>query len=493
MHLLGIDIGTSAVKAVLVDAGQRIVAQATAPVATAQPRPGWSEQEPEDWWRATLQAVAVLRADPAFADVRAVGLSGQMHAAVMLDQAGQAIRPAIIWNDGRAVAECRALAETVPDIANIAGVIPMPGFTAPKLMWLRAHEAQDFRRMRHVALAKDVVRLRLTGDIATDMTDAAGTLMLDEARRDWSAPILQAVGVEPRQMPQVLEGSAPSGQLRPAIAAEWGLAHPVIVAGGGGDSAAGAAGIGAIAEGDSLLSLGTSAQIFVTRDRYQPRPETLIHAFAHVLPGRWFEQAAMLNGAGCLDWIARVLGVDVDALAGEVEAHFAAPSRLMFLPYLAGERTPLNDPGARGAFAGLEYATSRRDLAQAVMEGVAFALLEGQSAFAVQRLDPLPVIGGGTRSRVWMRIIAAVLGRTVLRVAGSESGPAFGAARLARLALTGEAPEVVCIKPPVMEAIAPDPLLHDQYAARFTDYRALYAALRRVRAPTADRRPAATP
>jgi xylulokinase len=496
MHFLGIDIGTSTVKAVVVDASQAVVAQASAPVPTRQPQPGWSEQDPADWWRATERAVADLRAQSstAFADVRAIGLSGQMHGAIVLDAADKVIRPAILWNDGRAVAECAALTAAVPGLAEIAGVIAMPGFTAPTLLWLRAHEPENFARIRHILLAKDFVRLRLTGEIATDMTDAAGTLMFDEAARDWSGPILAAVGVSREQMPRLLEGNAPSGTLRPQVAAAWGLAHSVVVAAGGGDSAAGAVGIGAINEGDSFISLGTSAQIFVAHDRYQPKPGTLIHTFAHALPRRWFEQAALLNGAGCLDWIVRLLGeTNVAALLARVEANFKGPSRVLFLPYLSGERTPLNDPEARGAFAGLEYATSPLDLVQAVLEGVAFSLIDGQRAFGDSPGSAIPMIGGGARSRFWMKLIASALGRPLLRLAVADNGPAFGAARLARLALTGEPVEAVCTKPPVEEIVEPNAALHVAYAARFEDFRALYRSLKKARGATAGRRPAATP
>jgi xylulokinase len=495
MHFLGIDIGTSAVKAILVDEHQAIVGQTSASIATQQPRPGWSEQNPVDWWRATEHVVAELRTASlsAFADVRAIGLSGQMHGLVALDANHEVIRPAILWNDGRATRECAALAAAVPGLAEIAGVIAMPGFTAPKLLWMRGHEPEAFARIRHVVLAKDYVRLGLTGEVATDMADAAGTLLLDEARRDWSAPVLAAVGLSREQVPRLLEGSAVSGMLRPEIAARWGLTHPVTVVAGGGDSAAGAVGIGAIGEGDSFISLGTSAQIFKARDRYAPKPATLVHAFAHSLPGRWFEQAALLNGASCLEWVARLVGeADIGALLGRVEAGFRGPSPVTFLPYLSGERTPLNDPDARGVFAYLENATGPLDLVQAVLDGVAFSLIDGRFAFGEGIRGDMPMIGGGARSRFWMKIIASALGRPLQRVAHADAGPAFGAARLARLALTGETPEAVCTKPRVEETIDPDSALNRAYDERFHTFRALYRSIRRVREATADPRPAAT-
>ncbi len=497
MHFLGLDIGTSAVKAVLVDGRQVVVAEAFAPVRSFQPRPGWFEQDPENWWSACEGAVAALRASApkAFADVRGIGLSGQMHGAVILDAAHRPVRPAILWNDGRAIAECTALEQAVPGIAEIAGVVPMPGLMAPKLLWLRRHEPEAFARMRHVVLAKDFVRLKLTGESATDMCDAAGTLLLDERRRDWSDAIAAAVGIDRPVLPRLLEGNAPSGFLCTEVADVWGIGHPVVVAAGAGDIAAGAVGVGATGDGDGFISLGTSAQIFFSRKDYRPKPETLIHAFAHALPGCWFEMAALLNGAGCLDWVARLLGGDPAALLARAEVAYRGPSPVTFLPYLAGERTPHNDPDARGAFAGLEYASGPEALVQAVLEGVAFSLRDGFNAFgqAVEAESVLPIIGGGSRSRFWVQVIATALDRPLARVSGGEKGPAFGAARLARLAVTGEAVEAVCTKPDASEIVTPDPRFRDRMAERYEDFRRLYRTLRRVRAATADRRPDATP
>jgi xylulokinase len=496
LNFLGIDIGTSAVKAVLVDERQAILAEASAPVESRQPRPGWSEQDPDEWWRATETVVASLRAAaPAdFRAIAALGLSGQMHGALLLDAADAVIRPAILWNDGRAVAECRELEAAVPGLPEIAGIIAMPGFTAPKLLWLKKNEPGAFARARRVILAKDYVRLKLTGEFATDMADAAGTLFLDEAARTWSAPILAACGITPAMMPRLVEGSAVAGRLRPEIRGKWGIERDVVVAGGGGDAAAGAIGIGAIAEGDTFISLGTSAQYFVTRERYEPKPETLIHAFAHALPGRWFEMAAMLNGASVLDWAARFLGTDIAGLLARTEERFAGPSPVVFLPYLAGERTPHNDPDARAGFFGLDNATSPEDMAQAVLEGVAFSLIDAQIALkaAGRASSAVAAIGGGARSAFWLKLIASAIGLPVLRLAGSDKGPAFGAARLARLAFTGEAAAPVCTKPAVVETIAPDADLHAAYGERFRLYQALYRSLKKARSAKADRHPAAS-
>lgn len=497
MNNLGIDIGTSAVKAVLVDEEGAVLAEAAAPVPVRQPKPGWSEQDPDDWWRATEAAVAAVRraAEGAFSGIGAIGLSGQMHGAVVLDAADRPIRPAILWNDGRASAECAALEAAVPDLAQIAGVVAMPGFTAPKLLWLRAHEPDSFARIARVLLAKDHVRLKLAGSFATDMTDAAGTLLLDEAARAWSEPVAAACGLLPANLPQACEGPEPTGTVRPAVAAAWGLTGPVVVAAGGGDAAAGAVGIGAIDDGDAFISLGTSAQFFVTRDRYEPKPETLVHAFAHALPGRWFEMAAMLNGASVLDFAARLFGAgDIGALLDRLETRFAGPSPVLFLPYLSGERTPYNDPDVRAAFAGLDTGTSVEDLLQAVLDGVVFSLMDAQRALGSAGLNvtSLAAVGGGARSRFWLRLIASGLGLPIRVHAGADKGPAFGAARLGRMAATGESAAAVCVKPATVAVVEPDKALGEGYAARFPRYRALYPAVRRPsRGARAGRPPAA--
>jgi xylulokinase len=483
MTFLGVDVGTSAVKAVLVDGGQRPLAVAEAPLAISRPRPLWSEQDPDGWWEATAAVLARLRGDQpaAFASARAIGLSGQMHAAVLLDSADRPLRPAILWNDGRAQAECRLLAERVPDLGRIAGVPATPGFTAPKLLWLAAHEPDVVARAARIVLPKDYVRLRLAGEHATDLCDAAGTLLLDEARRDWSPELIAATGMPPAQLPRLAEGSAPAGVLRPMMAAELGLTPGIPVAAGAGDAAGGAVGIGAVEDGDGFVSLGTSAQYFVTTAAYRPYPEALVHAFCHALPGRWFQMAALLNGASCLAWAASFLDErDLGALLGRVEAQWRGPSRLLFLPYLAGERTPHDDPHARGVLFGVDAGTTPADLVLAVLEGVAFSLAEAQDCLGVAgtRVADLAAVGGGARSRFWVRILATALDRPVTLYVGGENGPAFGAARLARLALTGEATADVCVKPEIAAVIEPDRGQVPAYQRQGDRFRRLYRALR---------------
>ena len=494
MHFIGIDIGTSAVKGVLVDAAQRVVTEASVPLALSMPAPGRFEQDPEEWWQATEAVVAVLRtsAPAPFAATKAIGLCGQMHGLVVLDAADAVIRPAILWNDGRAAAECDRLNAAVPDLAAIAGVVAMPGFTAPKLLWLKRHEPEAFGRLAHVVTAKDFVRWRMTGVYATDMADAAGMLLLDEAARDWSDALVAAAGIERRHLPQLLEGNGVSGTLLPAVAGRWGLPRGVSVAVGAGDAAAGAIGVGAVEDGCGFISLGTSAQIFFARARYGAKRDTLLHAFAHAVPGRWFEQAAMLNGAAPLDWAAGVLGTSPAALAAA--ARGGGPSPVFFLPHLAGERTPHNDPAARGAFVNLDHATGVADLARAVIDGIAFSLAEGQAAFgeAGRAGEPLPLVGGGAASLLLVQTVATVLGRPLQRVAGAATGPASGAARRARMASPRAAVAYDSPRPEISGTVEPAPAYRAAYAERLATFSALYRAFRRARAATADPPPAAT-
>lgn len=479
---LGLDLGTSAVKGVLVDDTQSVVASATAPLSTSRPFAGASEQAPEDWWRAAVETCAGLRqaAPAAWMSVKAVGLSGQMHGAVLLDARGEVLRPAILWNDGRSVAQCQALERAVPGLAGIAGVRAMPGFTAPKLLWVREHEPDVFARIATVLLPKDYLRFRMTGACVTDASDAAGTLWFDQAARTWSVPLVAASGLTPDQLPPVIEGTEPSATLRDDVADALQLTRGIPVAGGGGDAAAGAVGIGAVEEGDAFVSLGTSGQVFVVTADYRPDAAGIAHTFAHCVPGRWYRMGALLNGASCLAWVARLVNApDLPALLDRVEAQTDTSGSLLFLPYLTGERTPHDDPHARGVFFGLDPDTTPEHLVRAVLEGVAFALAEAGECLADGGVLPqrLAVIGGGSRSRLWMRILASVLDRPLVRYAGAESGPAFGAARLARLCVSGESPRAACRVPEVLDTVLPDPAWVERYRARGLRFRRLYRAL----------------
>jgi len=473
---LGIDIGTSAVKAVLVADGD-VVAQSSAPLAISRPHALWSEQDPESWWLATEVAVAALDPDLR-AVVQGIGLAGQMHGATLLDRADWPLRPAILWNDGRAAAECAELETAEPRSRTITGNIAMAGFTAPKLLWLRRHEPEVFASTATVLLPKDYVRLRMTGYKASDMSDASGTLWLDVQQRRWSPEMLAATGLGENQMPRLYEGPGITGSLRPEIAQQWGMGQ-VPVAAGAGDNAAAAIGLGVANAGDAFLSLGTSGVLFVATDRFRPNAEQAVHAFAHALPGRWHQMSVMLSAASCLDWAAALLSLGgVEALLALAEA--GQSDGVIFLPYLSGERTPHGNPHAKGVLFGLTASTGPAAIARAVLEGVAMGLRDGLDALASagSEVGTIWMAGGGSRSSVWNRIIAAALERPLALNAEGQVGPAFGAARLARLAVTGEPVEAVCIPPTRTGLVEPDPALSAQFAARLPIFRQLYRDLR---------------
>jgi xylulokinase len=493
MHL-GLDLGTSGVKAVLAGAGGQVLGQATAPLTVANPHPLWSEQDPEAWWDATLAALAVLRERHDLSAVRGLGIAGQMHGAVLLDGADAVLRPAILWNDGRSFAECRELEDAEPRTRAITGNLAMPGFTAPKVLWVRRHEPEVFARTRRVLLPKDWLRLRLTGEAVSEMSDAAGTLWLDVAARRWSPEMLAATGLATSHMPRLVEGTEISGTLRAEAAARLGLPAGIAVAGGAGDNAGGAAGIGCVAPGDAFVSLGTSGVVFVSDPGFLPDPERAVHAFCHCIPGTWHRMSVILSAAASLAWLARATGASEAALLAEMEAEgLEARGRVVFLPYLSGERTPHNDAAAAGTFFGLDGATGRADLTRAVLEGVAFALADGLDALEARgaRIPALTAIGGGARSAAWLRFLAAALDRPILAVTGGEVGPALGAARLARIACGDGTVQEVCTKPPVAATHDPEPALAAALAPRRAIYRRLYPALREVFAATAITDPAA--
>jgi len=477
---LGIDIGTSGVKAVVTSPDGAVRAQASAPLTVSRPQPLWSEQDPDDWWTATGAAVLALPADLRAA-VLGVGLAGQMHGATLLGEDDRPLRPAILWNDGRSFAECAELEAAEPCSREITGNLAMPGFTAPKLAWVRHHEPETFAQVAKVLMPKDFVRLRMTGDHATDLSDAAGTLWLDVARRDWSDAMLAATGLVRAQMPRLFEGSDATGQLRAEVAARWGMGR-VPVAAGAGDNAAGAVGVGVVADGEALLSLGTSGVIFVATSAFRPNPARAVHAFCHCLPGLWHQMSVHLSAASCLDWGARLAGMDVPTFLAAAEAAGPAAGPELFLPYLSGERTPHNDPHVRGALLRADNDTDASRLAAAVLEGVAFAHADGLDALreAGTHVEQLCMIGGGARSRHWGAILAAVLGVRLAYLDGGEVGPALGAARLAQMAVTGASAAGVFTRPEVQATIEPDPLLAEALAAKLESFRRAYAAIRDI-------------
>ncbi|WP_369823919.1 xylulokinase [Collimonas sp. OK242] len=482
---LGIDLGTSELKAVLLDDSGTVLTHAGVRLSIARPQAGWSEQNPEDWWQACLAALHQLRQQQpdAYARVRCIGLSGQMHGAVLLGQGDQALRPAILWDDARAMAQAQWLGREHPEFADITGSLPMAGLTAPKLLWLREHEPQVFSRICCVLSPKDYLRLRLTGERISDVSDAAGTLWLDVRKRGWFEPMLQATGLTLKQMPQLVEGSAASADLSASAASLLALQQPVLVAGGGGDNPAAAVGIGAIDAGQAFVTLGTSAAIVAVTDRVAGNPASAVHSFCHALPQRWYTMGAMLAGASCLRWVSQLLGqADEQALLQLVEQRLPiiqpVPAAIpLFLPYLAGERTPHNDPLLRGGFMNLAHDTTPAMLGYAVLEGVGFGLLDAMHAVqsAGAAVGQCALVGGGARSNYWAQLLSNILDREICTLSGSEFSACIGAAKLGFLAL-GCGRELPGQGMPVKARFIPAVAQQETLQARYQKFRGLFAA-----------------
>lgn len=482
---LGVDIGTSGVKALLMDANGVIKAEATSALDSTRPQPGWSEQRAEDWWTATLDAIDQLsKSAPEYlSQVCGLGLSGQMHGATLLDSNDQVLRPAILWNDGRSSAECTEIEQKCPNARAIAGNIAMPGFTAPKILWVKNNEPAIFDKIAKVLLPKDYVRLLLTGEYFSDMSDAAGTFWLDVAKRDWSEDLLAATGLNRAHMPDLAEGSAPAGKLKPELLARWNIKQTVTVAGSAGDNAASACGIGAIRPGEGFVSLGTSGVLFVSDERFSPNTEGAVHAFCHALPDTWHQMGVILSATDSLNWLAGITGQGAADLANEAANDFKGPSEEIFLPYLSGERTPHANAAARGSFVGLSHLSNPARLTQAVMEGVSFAFRDSQRVLgdAGTKIDRLVAVGGGSNSELWLKMLATNLDMEIQVPHDGDFGGAFGAARLGLCAAEGADPTEICTMPEIKTSITPDTTLTDQYSEQYARYRALYPTIEEAR------------
>jgi xylulokinase len=471
VRLLGLDVGTSSAKGVVVDEEGRVLAEAERAYGLSTPHPGWAEQDPEDWWAAASAVLDELGADR----VDGIGLTGQMHGLVVLDAEQRPLRPAILWNDGRSQPQCDALVEELglERLVALSGNRPLAGFTAPKLRWMAENEPDLHARIAHVLLPKDYVRLRLCGVLATDVSDASGTLLLDVGERAWSPALAAALRVDPAWLPPVLESAAVSGR----------TAAGVPVAAGAGDQAAGAVGMGVVGDdGPASVVLGTSGVVFAGRRAFSPDPEGRLHAFCHAVPGGWHVMGVMLSAAGSLRWLrdACGTGVDFDALVAEAEAWGPGVEGLRFAPYLAGERTPYPDADVRAAFVGLGLRHDRGALVRSVLEGVAFGLRDSLDLIA--EVGPRPpvgrVSGGGAESELWLRILASVLDLPLERTAVA-AGAAFGAALLGGVAAGTfddvEAAIDACVHP--VSRVEPDLEWVDAYAALLPGHRALYPML----------------
>ena len=480
---LGIDLGTSGVKVILLDDNDKIIEQASASLTVSRPAPLWSEQDPSDWWQATNDAIATLKVknSEALSSVVAVGLSGQMHGATLLDNNNNIIRPAILWNDGRCEQQCKTIEAREPNTRAITGNIAMPGFTAPKLVWLKENEPENFNKVAKVLLPKDYLRFLMTGDFASDMSDSAGTLWLDVEKRQWSEKMLTATDLTVEQMPALFEGTEITGYLTKDIAEQWGVNQVPVIA-GGGDNAAGAAGIGVINPNEAFLSLGTSGVYFVANETYNPNPDSAVHTFCHCIPNTWHQMSVILSAASCLTWVTQLTGFkDEKSLLDEVEKlDFSVPSSVIFLPYLSGERTPHNNPNAQGVFFGLGHNTDAAELGRAVLEGIAFAFNDGQEALmaAGTQIDTVSVIGGGSRSKLWGKILASVLNKPLTYRNGGEVGPAHGAARLAKVGANKVDASTVCVAGDIVHVIEPDQTMANYYETQKRKYQQLYLSLK---------------
>ncbi|MFY0680176.1 MAG: xylulokinase [Thalassovita sp.] len=477
---LGLDLGTSGLRALLVNSDGGVVGSAEASYGVAHPHPGWSEQDPADWVAGCNSSIAELRAahPEEFAALKGIGFSGQMHGATLIDDAGTVLRPAILWNDTRCADEA-ALLDSTPQVRELSGNIVFPGFTAPKLLWVENNEPEIFSRIHKVLLPKDYLRYWLCGETVCDMSDAAGTSWLDVGTRDWSQTLLDAGHMRLDQMPDLVEGTDVSGHLRPELAAEWGLSENVVIAGSGGDNAVAACGVGCMREGDGFVSLGTSGVLLAARDSFAPAPETAVHSFCHAVPGRWYQMGVILAATDCLNWLSGRLGQTPGTLASLLPDDISGPSDVTFLPYLSGERTPHNDARIRGALIGLDIGSENVDLTQAVMEGVAFALRDNLEALRATgaKLQRVLAIGGGTQSPFWLETLATVLNIQLDLPEQGEFGAALGAARLA-MAADGADIDAIMTAPKVERSILPRADLVPAYEAAYQRYKGLYPALK---------------
>ncbi len=488
---IGLDVGTSGVKAVLVTPDGRILRSALAEYPLLTPKPGWTEQEPEAWWAASCRVLNDLAAN-APSPIEAIGLAGQMHGAVFLDEDGRVIRPALLWNDQRTADECAEIEERVgaEHLRAITGNPALTGFQAPKILWLRKHEPEAYARLCHVLLPKDFIRFRLTGGLATDASDAAGTLLLDLAKRDWSAEVLEALDIPRNWLPRVHEGPEITGQVSPEGAEATGLAQGLPVVAGGGDNAAAAVGSGVVADGSGFVSLGTSGVVFVATDQPTLDPEGRLHAFCHAVPGRYHLMGVVLAAGGSLRWyrdnLARLTADKGDAAYEEIfsRAGEIGPGAddLFYLPYLAGERTPHMDPYARGAFAGLTLAHDDRHMARALIEGVSFALRDSLDLMRALGVSPdmLWAVGGGARSPIWRQWLAAILDIKLQRLQ-AEEGPAMGAALLAAVGAGIHHNVDAAVASAVRakgSAEVPEPELAETYQGIHRKFKRLYPALK---------------
>lgn len=476
---IGLDLGTSHLKGIVIDDAQNVCAEASVSLSLMRPKNGWSEQNPQDWLDATENVMASLANKVNLKKVNAIGLSGQMHGATLLDKNDNVLRPCILWNDTRSAEEASYL-DSKTIFRNLTGNIVFPGFTAPKLAWVRKHEPNIFEKISKVLLPKDYLRLWLCGEYVAEMSDAAGTSWLDVKRRDWSDALLAETDLDRSQMPTLIEGCEISGVLKKTHASKWGLPHGVIIAGGGGDNAASAIGVGVVKAGDAFVSLGTSGVLFAASDEYQPDAASAVHTFCHALPNTWHQMGVILAATDAMNWFGQVLNSSAQEMTNDLGV-LKAPSKTLFLPYLGGERTPHNDAQIRASFINLDHNADRQAMIRAVIEGVAFAFRDCFDALSSTgtKINQLVAVGGGAKSEYWVQAIATALGLPISIPVAGDYGGAFGAARLGMIAY-GINRYDVAISPKIKHIIEPVMSLHDDYLSALKSYRETYKVLKSI-------------
>ncbi|MDE0764485.1 MAG: xylulokinase [Amylibacter sp.] len=482
MSFLGIDLGTSGLRALLISAQGTPIGSSESHYNVSQPNSGWSEQDPADWIAALESVISELKNTYSeFNNLIGIGVAGHMHGATLLDSSGSVLRPCILWNDIRAKSQAKHLDET-ERVRSLSGNIVFPGFTAPKLEWVRQNEPDIFNKISKVLLPASYLNFYLTGDYVADMSDSAGTSWLDVGKRNWSDYLLDVSNMRCDQMPRLVEGSEAAGELRLEIKSKWGLSGKIIVAGGAGDNAAAACGIGALREGQGFVSIGTSGVILSSRDGYKPAPETAVHTFCHAVPGRWYQMGVMLSATDSLNWLAGITSKSPSELTSSIGDKLLKPGNVRFLPYLSGERTPHNDADIQGSITGIFANTSVDDLTRGVLEGVAFGLKDCFDALSATntKMDQLTAIGGGTASRYWMRLLATILGTPLNLPEGGEFGAALGAARLGMAASIDEPLEKIIIPPIIRETIDPDTSMQSVFYEAHMKYKAAYPAIKSI-------------
>lgn len=473
---IGLDLGTSSLKAILINEHQLVLAEHSVALTVQRLDDGWSEQDPQSWCDAAMDALKALATKVDCSGVRGLGLSGHMHGATFIGADDQVLRPCILWNDTRSHGQAAAM-DNDPAFRGLTGNIVFPGFTAPKVDWVRENEPAIFEKTVKILLPKDYLRLFLTGEHVSDMSDAAGTAWFDTGARDWSDELLTKCHLTRAQMPKLIEGSAVSGQLRADLAAELGLPR-IPVAGGAGDNAAAAIGAGVVKTGDAFVSLGTSGVLFAASDAYCPAPESAVHTFCHALPKSWHQMGVILAATDALQWLSRLTGQSAKELTADLGS-LSAPSRTLFLPYLGGERTPHNDAQMRGQFLHLDHATDARAAARAVLEGVAFAFADCRNALLSTgtQIDSALAMGGGAKSDYWLATIATTLNIPLMVPKAGDFGAALGAARLGMMAATDVGIEIATM-PSIAKTIHPDGALHQAFTDTHARYHAAYATLK---------------